>query len=153
MQNDEVASLAKEYGAKVVLMHKKGNPKDMQKAPTYQDVVLEVDEFFANRIEKAKRFGIEDIVLDVGIGFGKTLEHNLELLRNLEHFLHFGYPLLVGASRKSMIDMIIPSSVQDRLPGTLAIHLEAINRGASIVRVHDVKEHFQAIKVQEAICK
>ena len=87
----------------------------------------------------------------VGIGFGKTLEHNLLLLKNLEHFKHFGYELLIGASRKSMINMITPSEIENRLPGTLAIHLESLRYGASIIRCHDVKEHFQAIKVFEAI--
>ena len=78
------------------------NQTNMQDNPTYKNVILEIDDFFKERIEKAKSFGIEDIVLDVGIGFGKTLEHNLLLLKNLEHFKHFGYELLIGASRKSM---------------------------------------------------
>ncbi len=151
LENNKVAKLVAKYKATVVLMHKKGDPKDMQKNPTYNDVIIEVDDFFDQRIQKAKSFGIEEIILDVGIGFGKSLEHNLKLLQHLEHFLHFSYPLLVGASRKSMIDMITPCSTKERLPGTLAIHLEAINRGASILRVHDVKEHFQAIKVQQSI--
>jgi len=151
LQDDEVAKLASEYRATVVLMHKLGDTKDMQKDPCYDNVVLDIDDFFTQRIEKAKSFGIDDIVLDVGIGFGKKLEHNLALLQNLEHFLHFGYPLLIGASRKSMIDMIYPSKIEERLPGTLAIHLEAVRNGASILRVHDVKEHVQALRVQEAI--
>ena len=91
------------------------------------------------------------MVLDVGIGFGKDLTHNLTLLKNLEHFKHFGYELLIGASRKSMINAIIPASIEDRLSGTIAIHLESIRNGASIIRCHDVKEHYQAIKVFEAI--
>jgi len=151
LENDEVAKLASSYGATVVLMHKLGSTQDMQKEPKYENVILDIDAFLKERIEKAKSFGIKDIVLDVGIGFGKTLNHNLLLLQNLEHFLHFNYPLLVGASRKSMIDMIVPSKVEDRLPGTLAIHLEAKRKGASILRVHDVKEHFQAFKVQDEI--
>ena len=151
LESDEVAKLASNYRATVVLMHKLGTTQDMQKNPKYENVILDIDSFFEQRIEKAKSFGIEDLVLDVGIGFGKTLRHNLLLLQNLEHFLHFNYPLLIGASRKSMIDMIIPSRVEDRLPGTLTIHLEAKRRGASILRVHDVKEHFQALKVQDEI--
>lgn len=107
--------------------------------------------FFEERIAKAHSFGIEDIILDVGIGFGKTLEHNLLLLNHHEHFRYFGYELLIGASRKSMINHIVSSTIEERLPGTLAIHLQSITKGASIVRCHDVKEHFQAIKVQEAI--
>ena len=150
LSNDKVAKIVAKYGARVVLMHKKGTPKDMQKNPTYDDVLLEVYEFFQKRIEKAKSFGIDDIVLDVGIGFGKTLKHNLLLLKHLEYFLSLGYPLLVGASRKSMIDMITPTKIEDRLPGTLTIHLKAIQNGASIIRCHDVKEHYQALKVEEA---
>jgi len=150
LSNDKVAKVAAKYKAKVILMHMKGTPKDMQKNPTYDDVLLEVYEFFQERIKKAKSFGIDDIVLDVGIGFGKTLEHNLLLLKHLEYFLSLGYPLLVGASRKSMIDMITPSEVKDRLPGTLALHLKAAQNGATIIRCHDVKEHYQALKVEEA---
>ena len=156
LENDNYAKVASKYSATVVIMHKKGTPKDMQINPFYENVILEVDEFFNERIEKAKSFGIKDIILDVGIGFGKRLQDNIALIKHLEHFLHFGYELLVGASRKSMIDMImkkegISTTPAQRLPGTLAIHQEAIRNGASIIRCHDVAEHFQAIKVFEAI--
>ena len=152
LENDEVCLLAKKYDASVVIMHMQGTPQTMQKNPTYEDVIAEVDEFFNQRIEKAKSFGIKDIILDVGIGFGKTLEHNLLLLQNLEHFRRFGYEVLLGASRKSLIEMIVPNTpTSERLSGTLAIHLDGIKKGASIIRCHDVKEHFAAIKVQEAI--
>jgi dihydropteroate synthase len=151
LQNDEVCKIAAKYDAQVVIMHMQNNPENMQKEPFYENVILQIDEYFKNQIAKANSFGIKDIVLDVGIGFGKTLEHNLTLLKNLEHFKHFGYELLIGASRKSMIDKITPTSIEDRLAGTLAIHLESIRNGASIIRCHDVKEHFQAIKVFEAI--
>ncbi len=151
LQNDEVCKIAAKYNAQVVIMHMQNNQTNMQDNPFYGNVILEIDDFFKERIEKAKSFGIEDIVLDVGIGFGKTLEHNLLLLKNLEHFKHFGYELLIGASRKSMINMITPCEIKDRLAGTLAIHLESLRNGASIIRCHDVKEHFQAIKVFEAI--
>ncbi|MEJ2528370.1 MAG: dihydropteroate synthase, partial [Sulfurovaceae bacterium] len=93
----------------------------------------------------------ENIILDVGIGFGKTLEHNLTLLANMRHFKKFGCELLIGASRKSMIDALYPSSVEERLPGTLAIHLKALQNGASIIRCHDVAEHKQALNVWESI--
>jgi len=156
LESDEYAKVASKYNATVVIMHKKGNPKTMQVNPFYENVVLEVDEFFKERIQKAKDFGIKNIILDVGIGFGKRLEDNIALIKHLEHFLHFGYELLIGASRKSMIDMImkkknISTTPAERLPGTLAIHLEAVRNGASIVRCHDVKEHFQALNVFEAI--
>jgi len=151
LENNEVAKLVAKYDATVILMHKQGSTKDMQTNPNYKNIILEVDAFFKERIENAKKFGIKKIVLDVGIGFGKSLEHNLILIKNHMNFLHFGYPLLVGASRKSMIDMISKSKVEDRLPGTIAIHLKAVENGANIVRVHDVKEHVQAIKVQKSI--
>lgn len=151
LQNDEVCKLVSKYSAQAVIMHMQNNQTNMQEAPFYEDVIIEIDDFFTKRLEKVKSFGVKDIVLDVGIGFGKTLQHNLLLLKNLEHFKHFGYELLIGASRKSMIDKITPTEVINRLPGTLAIHLESIRNGASIIRCHDVKEHFQAIKVFEAI--
>lgn len=158
LESDEYAKVAAKYNARVVIMHKKGNPKDMQKNPFYENVILEVDEFFEDRIAKANSFGIKDIILDVGIGFGKRLEDNLALIKHMEHFLHFGYELLIGASRKSMIDMIMKkynryTTPANRLPGTLTIHQEAARNGASIVRCHDVTEHFQALKVFEEIRK
>ncbi|MDX4027655.1 dihydropteroate synthase [Aliarcobacter skirrowii] len=151
LENDEVCKLTAKYSAQAVIMHMQNNQTNMQEDPFYEDVIVEIDDFFKQRVEKAKSFGVEDIVLDVGIGFGKTLKHNLLLLKNLEHFKHFGYELLIGASRKSMINMITPTEVINRLPGTLSIHLESLRNGASIIRCHDVKEHFQAIKVFEAI--
>ncbi len=151
LQNDEVCRLTAKYNASAVIMHMQNNPQNMQENPNYENVILEIDDFFKQRIKKAKSFGIENLILDVGIGFGKDLEHNLNLLKNLEHFKHFGYELLIGASRKSMINQIVESSIEDRLAGTLAIHLESIKNGASIIRCHDVKEHYQAIKVFEAI--
>ena len=152
LQDDNIAKLCAKYEASIVIMHMLGTPKDMQNEPKYDDVILDIDEFFKQIIQKALDFGIKDIILDVGIGFGKTLEHNLLLLNNLEHFQHFGYEILLGASRKSMIDMIVPNTpVENRLPGTLAIHLNGIRKGASVIRCHDVKEHFQAIKIEESI--
>lgn len=151
LQNDEVCRLTSKYNATAVIMHMQNDPQNMQQNPNYENVILEIDDFFKQRVEKVQSFGVNKIVLDVGIGFGKNLEHNLTLLKNLEHFKHFGYELLIGASRKSMINMIVPASIEDRLAGTLAIHLESIRNGASIIRCHDVKEHYQAIKVFEAI--
>jgi len=151
LANDDVAKIIAQYDATVVLMHMQGEPQSMQNEPVYENVILDVDAFFKERIEKAKRFGIEKIVLDVGIGFGKNLEQNLTLIKHHEHFLHFGYPLLVGASRKSMINAIIPTPIEERLSGTLALHLKAYEHGASILRVHDVKEHVQALHVLRAL--
>ena len=151
LQNDAVAALCGEFGATAVIMHMQGTPQTMQTAPHYASLLGEIGTFFEARMEKAEVFCITEIILDVGIGFGKTLAHNLRLIRDLEHFLVLGRPLLVGASRKSMIDKIVPSTPEERLPGTLALHLEAVRNGAAYLRVHDVKEHVQALKTAEAI--
>lgn len=151
LENDEVAKICGEYQVSVVIMHKKGNPKNMQENPYYENVLIEVENFFKNRIEKAKSFGIKNIILDVGIGFGKRLEDNIKLIKHLTHFKKFNYPLLVGASRKSMIDMIYPSKVEERLPGTLTLHQISLENGAEYIRVHDIKEHKQMIEVFKAI--
>ena len=149
--NDDIAKITAKYNASIIIMHMQGKPKDMQENPIYDNVVSEVNEFFIHQIKKAKSFGIKNIILDVGIGFGKTLEHNLLLLKNMNSFLNLNSEILIAASRKSLINKIVPSLIEDRLSGTLAIHLDSINKGASIVRCHDVKEHYQAIKTQEAI--
>jgi len=151
--DEEIIKLAVKYNAKLCIMHMQGTPQTMQKEPHYEDVTAEVSAFFEERIAKCEAMGLgrKQIILDVGIGFGKTLEHNLTLLKNMDHFTHFGCEVLIGASRKSMIDKIIPTPTEERLPGTLAIHLKAVENGASIVRCHDVVEHKQAIKVLEAI--
>jgi len=151
--NDEVVKLAVEYRAKLCIMHMQGTPQTMQDNPSYDDVMVEVSELFEERIAKCEALGMkrEDIILDVGIGFGKTLEHNLMLIKNMEHFKKFGCEVLVGASRKSMIDKIVPTPTEKRLAGTLAIHLKSVENGASVVRCHDVEEHFQALAVWEQL--
>jgi dihydropteroate synthase len=151
LSNDAVCKLCASYDATAVIMHMQGTPQTMQNNPSYNNILSEVYDFLETRVQKAESFGAKDIVLDVGIGFGKTLQDNLELIKNLEHFMTLEKPLLVGASRKSMIDKIIPSSVEERLPGTIALHLEAVRNGASILRVHDVPEHVQALRVFKAL--
>jgi dihydropteroate synthase len=151
LKSKKVVKIVAKYNATIVIMHMKGTPKSMQDNPIYDNIMIDIDKFFKKRIKKAKKYGIKNIILDVGIGFGKTLEHNLTLLKNISHFRHFNYPILLGASRKSMIDKIIPTTTNERLAGTLAIHLESLNQGVEIIRCHDVKEHYQAIKVSEAI--
>ena len=152
LQDDEVARLIGLYDAKAIIMHMQGKPETMQDKPVYENLFEEMENFFIERIQKAEKFNIKEMVLDVGIGFGKTLEDNLCLIQHMDHFSKLGKEILIGASRKSMIDMITPCEIHDRLPGTLAIHLKAYDNGASIIRVHDVKEHVQAFKVHEAIC-
>ncbi|SFV51278.1 Alternative dihydrofolate reductase 2 / Dihydropteroate synthase [hydrothermal vent metagenome] len=151
--DEAIIELAVKYDAKLCIMHMQGTPTTMQKNPAYEDVMVEVSEFFEERIAKCEALGMErkNIILDVGIGFGKTLEHNLTLIKNMAHFKVFGCEVLVGASRKSMIDKIIPTPVEERLAGTLAIHLKAVENGAGIVRCHDVKEHVEALAVFEAL--
>jgi len=151
--DNKIINLAIKYDAKLCIMHMQGRPENMQDKPEYSDVMTEVSDFFQERIEKCEQLGLnrDKIILDIGIGFGKRLEDNLELIRNISHFRQFGCELLVGASRKSMIDAISPSSTQQRLPGTLTLHLYALEHGASILRCHDVSEHHQAIKVWDAL--
>ncbi len=151
LQNDEVCKLCAQYDASAVIMHMQGSPQTMQDNPNYESILSDVYEFLESTILKAKSFGINDIIVDVGIGFGKSLEDNLSLIKNLEHFLSLEKRILVGASRKSMINSLYPSSVDERLAGTLVLHLEALRNGASILRVHDVKEHIQALKIFEAL--
>lgn len=151
LQNDEVCKLCASYDATAVVMHMQGNPHTMQNNPAYENVVNNVYTFLEERINKAESFGVQNIIIDVGIGFGKTLEHNLTLIKNLENFLTLGKKILVGASRKSLINEIYPSRIKDRLAGTLTLHLESLRNGASILRVHDVAEHKQAIMVQKSL--
>ena len=151
LQDDAICKLTAQYRATAIIMHMQGTPQTMQESPSYENIISEVSTFFEQRIKKAKQFNIEDIILDVGIGFGKRLEDNIALIAQLEHFLKLGYPLLVGASRKSMIDALSPSSPEERLGGSLALHVKAIENGAEIIRVHDVKEHVQALKVWQAL--
>ncbi len=151
LENDEVIKLCASYDATAVIMHMQGTPQTMQNDPQYSNIVDEIYNFLKARKDRAISFGVKDIVLDVGIGFGKSLDDNLRLIKNLENFLTLESPLLVGVSRKSMIDKIHKSNVDERLAGTLTLHLEAVKNGASILRVHDVREHIQVLKVQSAL--
>jgi dihydropteroate synthase len=153
LRNNEIAKIVGQFNAKIIIMHMQGTPKTMQKNPIYNDVVKEIYLFFQTQIEKAKNFGINNIILDVGIGFGKTLKHNIELLQHLKTFQTLNYPLLVGVSRKSMIDKIISTPINERLAGTLTLHQKAIENGVSILRVHDVKEHRQMIEILKELHK
>ncbi|MDA1315922.1 MAG: dihydropteroate synthase [Acidobacteria bacterium] len=135
----------------VVIMHMQGDPKTMQQAPIYNDVVAEVKEFLACRARDAVAAGVRQVIVDPGIGFGKTAAHNMELLRRLGEFSDLPYPVLVGVSRKSSIGQITGAAPEERLPGTLAATAIAVLNGANIVRVHDVKECKQAVLMAEAI--
>jgi dihydropteroate synthase len=126
--------------ATVVLMHIKGQPRTMQKNPTYDNVTAEVKQFLAERAQEARNAGIKQIIIDPGIGFGKKFEHNIQLIRELRSFAGLGYPLLVGPSRKSFLGTILDLPPEDRVEGTAAAVAASIFNGANIVRVHDVKE-------------
>ncbi len=152
LEDDEVCRLCACYDATAVIMHMQGTPQTMQLNPTYETLLSDVYSYLETQIIKAESFGVKDIIVDIGIGFGKSLEDNLSLIKNLEGFLMLNKKILVGASRKSMIDKISSSTAEDRLGGTLALHLEAVKNGASILRVHDVKEHLQALRVSQALC-
>ena len=149
----ELAALCAERGCGVVLMHMLGTPRTMQQDPIYEDVVDEVKAFLAERIEFALSSGIADdrIWVDPGIGFGKTVEHNLELLRRLGELRDLGRPICVGTSRKSFIGKITGRDVHERLGGTIASNVLAFANGAEVLRVHDVREVREALVVTEAI--
>jgi dihydropteroate synthase len=153
--DSEMVGLISETGCPVVLMHKLGEPRTMQVAPRYDDVVREVREFLAERAAFAQSHGIrrENIILDPGIGFGKTLEHNLVLLHHLSILVAAGYPILVGASRKSFIGQLTGLPVEDRLEGSLAAAVLAVQAGVHIVRVHDVAPTKRALAVASAISR
>ncbi|VTP80486.1 Dihydropteroate synthase [Leclercia adecarboxylata] len=143
---------AAETGLPVCLMHMQGQPKTMQDAPKYNDVFADVNRYFVEHIARCERAGIakEKLLLDPGFGFGKNLSHNYELLARLSEFHHFGLPLLVGMSRKSMIGQLLNVGPSDRLSGSLACAVIAAMQGAHIIRVHDVKETTEAMRVVEA---
>jgi dihydropteroate synthase len=149
----EMAGLCAERGVGVVLMHMPGNPRTMQEDPRYDDVVDDVKAFLAERMEFARAEGVaeERIWLDPGIGFGKTLEHNLELLRRLGELRALGRPLVVGTSRKSFIGKVDGSDVEDRIGGSIATSVLAAAEGADVLRVHDVAEMAQALAVTNAV--
>ncbi len=140
-----------EQDAALVLMHMKGTPRDMQENPEYEDVVREVCQFLQERVERAKEAGVRKIILDPGIGFGKTMEHNLTLLRGLDSIRSLGYPVLVGASRKSFIGEVLDLGVEERSEGSLAALSIAVAKGVDILRVHDVRESYRAAMMAAAI--
>ncbi len=149
-----MASVIQQAACPVILMHMQGEPKTMQKEPHYEDVVGEVRNFLAERAEYALTSGVgpENVILDPGIGFGKNLEHNLALLRNLDAIVDLGFPVLIGASRKSFIEKITGvQEARERVSGTVATTVLAYERGATFFRVHDVRANREALAVAEAV--
>ena len=149
----ELASVCADHGCGVVLMHMQGSPRTMQEAPRYDDVVDDVRAFLAERLEAAVQAGIDEsrIWVDPGIGFGKTTEHNLELLRRLGELRDLGRPIVIGTSRKRFLGAVTGRDVDDRLGGTVASNVLALRAGADVFRVHDVREVREALAVAEAI--
>ena len=152
-QDGAMPGVVAESGAGYICMHAQGTPQTMQVGPVYADVVREVGEFFGERLARLAAGGVpaDQVVLDVGVGFGKTFEHNLQLLANLRRFTTWRRPLLVGASRKSFIGRLLGTEVPARLPGSLACAVLAVASGAQIIRTHDVAETVQAVRMTEAI--
>src|ERR671910_2760131 len=151
-----MVSVIEEAECPVILMHMQGEPKIMQKDPYYQDVVGEVRDFLAERAEYAIGAGVrpQNVILDPGIGFGKNLEHNLALLRNLDAIVDLGFPVLIGASRKRFIERITGVKVaRDRISGTVATTVLAYEQGATFFRVHDVRANREALAVAEAVLR
>jgi dihydropteroate synthase len=153
-EEDTMWRAVADAGAGYVAMHMQGTPQTMQEAPAYRDVVAEVDAFFEDRLARLERAGVgrEQVTLDVGLGFGKTVEHNLQLLAHLGSFRKWNRPLLLGASRKSFIAQVADEAgVAERLAGSLACACWAAQQGVAIVRTHDVAATRQALRVGEAI--
>lgn len=152
LRDPEMARVCSEAGVPVVIMHMKGEPKTMQQAPTYDDVVAEVHRFLRDASRRARDSGIPDVILDPGIGFGKRVEDNLALLRTVGELAKGGTKVLVGASRKGLIAALAGESrPSQRDPGSLALHLHAAASGVALVRAHDAAGHVQALRVWERL--
>ncbi|NBV86819.1 MAG: dihydropteroate synthase [Verrucomicrobia bacterium] len=154
LQTEKMREVVRDTGAGAIAMHMQGTPATMQKAPFYEDVVLEVSTFFERTLRVCAESGIpaEQIALDPGIGFGKSAEHNLLILKNLARFQNLGRPLAIGASRKSFLSAVTrQAAVEDRMWPTVALTSYARERGAAVLRVHDVRPNVEALRMTEAI--
>ena len=149
--DDSMVEIAEKYNCPVVIMHMQGTPQSMQINPVYDDVVSELIDYFSERIESLNQANIKNLIIDPGIGFGKSQNHNLEILNQIDRFKDFGLPVLVGASRKSFIGNILDNKVEERLPGSLAVISWLSIQGVDLVRVHDVKESLEVIKTTKLI--
>lgn len=136
-----------------IIMHMQGTPQNMQKNPTYQNIINDILKFFSERIKKATINGINDIIIDPGFGFGKTIKQNYQILNNLNHFKITKLPILVGISRKSMIYKTLKTTPNKALPATIALNTIAITKGANILRVHDVAQAIQTINITSELKK
>ena len=150
MDTDMFRTVA-ELNVPYIMMHMQGTPQNMQQHPHYDNLLKEVFLYFAQKVQQLRDLGLKDIILDPGFGFGKTVEHNYELLAHLEEFRVFELPLLVGVSRKSMIYRLLGSTPQDALNGTTVLDTICLLKGADILRVHDVREAVETVKIVEAM--
>ena len=152
-EDDTMWRLVAEFGAGYICMHSQGTPQTMQVNPVYADVVREVEDFFRDRLRRLRDCGVspDQVLLDVGIGFGKTLEHNLQLLAGLRGFTNGERPVLLGVSRKSFIGKLLEAEVAERLPASLACACLAVAAGVQVIRAHDVAETVQAVRMTEAV--
>ncbi len=147
----EMFATVAELGIPYIMMHMQGTPRDMQEAPEYDHVVNDLLQFFAERVHKLRKMGVNDIIIDPGFGFGKTLEQNYHLLRELHAFQMFELPLLVGVSRKSMIYNVLNTDPEFALNGTTAAHMALLFQGANLLRVHDVKAAAETVQIFQQI--
>ena len=151
ISNDRILEIIKKYNATVVIMHMQGKPRTMQENPSYENVVTEVHNYLKEKISYANRYGVTSIIVDPGIGFGKSVNHNYELLKNLANFKTLETPLLIGVSRKSLIGKSLNLDVTERDVATIILETDAINKGAKIIRTHNVKNGVQLKKLNQII--
>ncbi|MBU2973792.1 dihydropteroate synthase [Zobellia sp. B3R18] len=149
--DDQMLLTVAKHRVPYIMMHMKGTPQTMQQQTTYNDLLVDIISYFSERINAAKALGIVDIVIDPGFGFAKTLEQNYEVLQKLGLFKNLEHPLLIGLSRKSMIYKVLKTDAKNALNGTTALNMAAIMNGANILRVHDVKEAYECVKLAEEL--
>lgn len=149
--DEKMLDVIAKYDVPYIMMHMKGTPKNMKDLAHYDDVVSEVKQYFSERLNSAREKGISNIIIDPGFGFAKTITHNFEMLSKFELFKSFGLPVLCGISRKSMIYKTLGCSAQEALNGTTALHSIALEKGANILRVHDVKEAKECVKLYQEL--
>jgi len=147
MSDPDMFNTVAELNVPYVLMHMQGNPGNMQNDPQYENVVTDVASFFAERLKILKEIGVNDVILDPGFGFGKSLYHNYQLMNNLEYFTHLGYPIMIGVSRKSMINKVLNTKPENAANGSTVLHTYALLHGANIIRTHDVKMAKETVKI------
>ena len=153
--DEQMFSTIARLGVPYIIMHMKGTPQNMQENPHYNHFLKEIFYYFSEKVQKLRDLGAKDIIIDPGFGFGKTIEHNYELMNHLEEFHLFELPILVGISRKSMIYRLLGITPEEALNGTTALNTIALTKGAHILRVHDVKEAVETIRIVEKMkaCK